>query len=178
MRLATRAAAATAAGGSRTLSRCAVLGSGAPSAGAQTDPTALVGEGGSFLSPVTNLLLNTDTGLGAAQPAYSDTDLDSAIADFVGSAPGAFDADFVVSERPLTSAEAQTATANGRTFAYVPFAATPVAIAMFAICNPSDLAENIVTPRRSARTCPSRPRWWARSSPRSDDECSRHDLRP
>ena len=48
----------------------------------------------------------------------------------------------MVSERPLTSAEAATATANGRSFAYVPFAATPVALAMFAICSPTDLANN------------------------------------
>lgn len=122
-----------------------VLGAGAPPAGAQTDPTALIGEGGSFLSPVTNLLLNTDSGLAPLNPEFSDIDLDSAITDFVGSAPGAFDADFVVSERPLTSSEAATATANGRSFAYVPFAATPVAIAVFAICNPSSLSSNTIT---------------------------------
>ena len=50
-----------------------------------------------------------------------------------------FNTDFVVSERPLTTAEVATATANGRTFAYVPFAATPVAIATLDLCNPSDL---------------------------------------
>ena len=37
-------------------------------AGADTDPTALVGEGGSFLTPVTDVLLKADTGLCAAEP--------------------------------------------------------------------------------------------------------------
>jgi len=137
----------------------AVLGGGTPTASAQTDPTALVGEGGSFLSPVTNLLLNTDTknGLSPLNPSFSDSDLDNAIADFAGSGPGDFAADFVVSERPLTTAEAATAAANGRSFAYVPFAATPVAIATFAICNPSDLSENIVTASTFCRGIPLTP---------------------
>ena len=47
-----------------------------------------------------------------------------------------------MSERPLTSAEASTAKANGRTFAYVPFAATPVAVATLAVCNPAGLTGN------------------------------------
>ncbi|MGD0381797.1 MAG: hypothetical protein ABSC30_17650 [Acidimicrobiales bacterium] len=135
----------------------AVLGAGAGSAAAQTDPTALVGEGGSFLTPVTNLLLNTDTGLGPLNPQYSDTNLDDAIANFAGSGPGDFDADFVVSERPLTSAEAATATANGRSFAYVPFAATPVALAVFAICSPTDLANNTLTPSTFCNNMPLTP---------------------
>jgi len=136
-----------------------VLGAGTPAASAQTDPTALVGEGGSFLSPVTNLLLNSDTtnGLAPLNPSYSDSDLENAIADFAGSGPGEFAADFVVSERPLTTAEATTAAANGRSFAYVPFAATPVAIATFAVCNPSDLSENIVTALTFCRNIPLTP---------------------
>lgn len=101
---------------------------------ADTDPTALVGEGGSFLTPVTDLLLKGDTGLAPLNPSYSDSNLDNGIGDFVGTAPGSFAADFAVSERPLTAAEAATAKANGRTFAYVPFAATPVAIATLASC--------------------------------------------
>jgi ABC-type phosphate transport system substrate-binding protein len=135
----------------------AVLGAGAGLAAAQTDPTALVGEGGSFLTPVVNLLLNTDTGLAPLNPQYSDTNLDAGIADFVGTGPGQFDADFVVSERALTSAEAATATANGRTFAYVPFAATPVALAVFAICSPSDLANNTLTPSTFCNNMPLTP---------------------
>ncbi len=51
------------------------------------------------------------------------------IAAFVGTAPGQFEADFAVSERPLTAAESAKAKADGRSYAYVPFAATPVAIA-------------------------------------------------
>ena len=111
-------------------------------AGGDTDPTALVGEGGSFLTPVTDVLLKADSGLAPLNPSYNDANLDNAIGDFVGTAPGSFDADFVVSERPLTSAEAATAKANGRTFAYVPFAATPVAVATLADCNPAAPVRN------------------------------------
>jgi hypothetical protein len=114
-----------------------------PPAGADTtDPTALVGEGGSFLTPVTDVLLKADTGLAPLNPTYTDANLDNAIGDFVGNGPNSFDADFVVSERPLTSAETATAKANGRTFAYVPFAATPVAVATLAVCNPAGLTGN------------------------------------
>jgi hypothetical protein len=111
-------------------------------ASADTDPTALVGEGGSFLTPVTNLLLKADSGLAPLNPQYNDANLDGAISDFSGTAPNSFAADFVVSERPLTSDETATAKANGRTFAYVPFAATPVAVATLAVCNPSGLSGN------------------------------------
>jgi hypothetical protein len=106
---------------------------------ADTDPTALVGEGGSFLTPVTDLLLKADSGLGTLNPQYDDSNLDDAIGDFVGTAPGSFATDFVVSERPLTTAEATTAESDGRTFAYVPFAATPVAVATLAVCDPAGL---------------------------------------
>ncbi len=132
---------------------------GTPGAVAQTDPTALVGEGGSFLTPVTNLLLNSDTasGLAPLNPEYSDDNLDNAIGDFVGTGPGDFDADFVVSERPLTSTEAATAAADGRSFAYVPFAATPVALAVFAVCTPSDLTQNTLTPTTFCNDMPLTP---------------------
>jgi hypothetical protein len=114
----------------------------APAGADSTDPTALVGEGGSFLTPVTDVLLKADSGLAPLNPQYDDANLDNAIGDFVGNGPGSFDADFVVSERPLTSTEASTAQANGRTFAYVPFAATPVAIATMALCDPAELLGN------------------------------------
>ncbi len=114
----------------------------APAGADTTDPTALVGEGGSFLTPVTDVLLKADTGLAPLNPSYTDANLGNAIGDFVGNAPNSFDADFVVSERPLTSSEAATAKANGRTFAYVPFAATPVAVATLAACNPAGLSGN------------------------------------
>ena len=132
-------------------------GFGAPHASADTDPAALVGEGGSFLSPVTNLLLNADSGLSPLNPQYSNSDLDSAVTDFVGSAPGQFNADFVVSERPLTTTEATTAAANGRSFAYVPFAATPVAISTFAVCNPLDLADDSLSATTFCRNMPLTP---------------------
>lgn len=120
-----------------------VLGVSPASAAESTDPTTLVGEGGSFLTPVTDVLLKADTtALAPLNPSYTDPNLDDAISDFIGDGPGSFDADFVVSERPLTSSEAATATANGRTFAYVPFAATPVAIATLAACDPADLTGN------------------------------------
>jgi hypothetical protein len=136
---------------------CGVLGVGllslaalatalpAPAGADTTDPTALVGEGGSFLTPVTDLLLKADTGLAPLNPQYTDANLDNAISDFVGNGPNSFDADFVVSERPLTSADAATATTNGRTFAYVPFAATPVGVATLAVCNPAGLTGNSTT---------------------------------
>ena len=113
-----------------------------PGAGADTDPTALVGEGGSFLTPVTDLLLKADTGLAPLNPQYNDANIDQGIGDLVGTGPGQFGADFVVSERPLTSTEVATGKANGRTFAYVPFAATPVAIATLAVCDPGGLEGN------------------------------------
>jgi ABC-type phosphate transport system substrate-binding protein len=122
---------------------CATLVTSLPlSAGADTDPTALVGEGGSFLTPVTDVLLKADTGLAPLNPQYDDADIDQGIADFVGSGPGQFGADFAVTERPLTSAETATAKTDGRTFAYVPFAATPVAIATLAVCDPAGLQGN------------------------------------
>jgi len=103
---------------------------GTTPSGAVTDPTTLSGQGGSFLQPVMEKLLDDDGGtLAPLYGAYTNTDIDAGIAAFVGSAPGKFSADFAVSERPLTNAEAATAKADGRSFAYVPFAATPVAIA-------------------------------------------------
>jgi ABC-type phosphate transport system substrate-binding protein len=97
---------------------------------ADTDAGTLVGEGGSFLQPVVNALLTDDTaGLAPIVPSYSNVKLDQSISDFVGSAPGQFTTDYAVTERPLTSSEVSTAKADGRGFAYVPIAATPVAIA-------------------------------------------------
>jgi len=127
---------------------------GTSAASADTNSTALVGEGGSFLAPVTDLLLNTDTGLAPLNPQYSDSNLDNAIADFVGTGPGDFAADFVVSERPLTTTEGQTAATDGRSFSYVPLAATPVAIAVFAVCNISNLQSGNVGP---STFCPDMP---------------------
>ncbi len=99
-------------------------------ASAATDPTTLVGQGGSFLEPVVDSLLTGDAkNLNPLQDSYLLTDAKSGIAAFVGSGPGQFAADYTVSQRPLTSAEAATAKTDGRSFAYVPFASTPVALA-------------------------------------------------
>jgi ABC-type phosphate transport system substrate-binding protein len=107
-----------------------VIGSAPSPAAAQTDPTTLVGEGGSAFQPVMTSLLIADTSnLAPLNPAYTNVKIDDAISDFAGSGPDTFDADYAVSERPLSTAEASLATSDGRTFAYVPFAATPVAIA-------------------------------------------------
>jgi ABC-type phosphate transport system substrate-binding protein len=108
------------------------IGSGYPggeSAGASTTAGTLVGEGGAYLQPVIDKLLQADgSGFLPDYGSYVNVDIDRAISDFVGSGPGQFDADWVVSERPLTATEASTAQSNGRTFAYLPFAADPVAI--------------------------------------------------
>ena len=94
------------------------------------------------MTPVTDVLLKADSGLAPLNPSYNDANLDNAVGDFVGTAPNSFNTDFLVSERPLTSAEAGAAKANGRTFAYVPFAATPVAVVTLAVCSPSGLSGN------------------------------------
>ena len=99
-------------------------------AGATTDPSTLSGQGGSFLEPVmSKLLVDDGSNLSPLYGSYTATDIDSGIGSFVGSAVGQFGADFAVTERPLTTSEAATAKQDGRSFAYVPFAATPVAIA-------------------------------------------------
>ncbi len=99
-------------------------------AGADTDSGTLVGEGGTFLEPVVSKLYKDDSAaLAPIDPSYTNVDLDVGISDFIGSGSDQFSNDFAVSERPLTTAEAQTAKTDGRSFAYVPIAATPVAIA-------------------------------------------------
>ena len=74
------------------------------------------------------LLHDDAAGLAPDFGSYTNVDLDQGIAAFVGSAPGTFGSDFAVTERKLTTAEAATATANGRSFAYVPFVGSPVAL--------------------------------------------------
>ncbi|HEY4928018.1 MAG TPA: hypothetical protein VIH95_02640 [Acidimicrobiales bacterium] len=101
----------------------------APPAGASTVANTLSGEGGTFLQPVvTKLVSDSSSNLDGLFGAFVATGLDTGIRDFVGSGKNAFNADFAVTERPLNATESSTATANGRTYAYVPFAATPVAI--------------------------------------------------
>jgi ABC-type phosphate transport system substrate-binding protein len=135
------------------------LSPGAP-ASADTASATLDGEGGSFLSPVTNLLLNSDAtslenlGLYAS---YNDANIDNAISDFVGTAPGQFSADFAVSERPLTSAESSQAASDGRSFAYVPFASTPVAIAALVLCTPADFTTDVLNSTTFCQNMPLTP---------------------
>ncbi len=119
-----------------TLAALLALGTAAVATGAVSSPVSattvagtLSGEGGTFLQPVMSKLLEDDTaGLAPDYGAYTGIALNSGIADFVGTGKGAFDADYALSERPLTAAETAKAKANGRSFAYVPIAATPVAI--------------------------------------------------
>lgn len=99
------------------------------SAAADSAQVTLSGEGGDAVGPVISRLLRDDaSSLSPAIVSYTNVDLDQGIAAFVGSAPGTFSSDFAVTERPLTTAEAATAKANGRSYAYVPFAASPVAL--------------------------------------------------
>jgi ABC-type phosphate transport system substrate-binding protein len=99
------------------------------SAHADVSPGTLVGEGGDTVSPILQSLLQDDSAqLSPEVGTYSNVDIDQAIQDFIGTGPGTFAADFVVSERPLTSSETSTATTDGRSFSYVPFAASPVAL--------------------------------------------------
>jgi ABC-type phosphate transport system substrate-binding protein len=102
---------------------------GSTVAGASTDKATLSGEGGTFLGPVvTKLVDDSASNLDGLFGSYVANGLEPGITDFIGSGPNNFNADFAVSERPLTSAEVASAKANGRSIAYVPFAATPVAI--------------------------------------------------
>ncbi len=105
------------------------VGGGTPAV-ADTDAGTLSGEGGTFLQPVVTKVLGDATPvLDGLNGSYVATGLDTGVADFVGTSPGQFGADFAVTERPLTEPEASAAADNGRPFAYVPFAATPVAVA-------------------------------------------------
>ena len=98
-----------------------------------TTPEPLAGEGGSFPAPIMNLMLQDPTLVSAIapfEPSYFDANIDVARQDFASGSN-----DFAVSELPLTSSEAATALQNGRSFAYVPFAASPVAIATVVECS-------------------------------------------
>jgi ABC-type phosphate transport system substrate-binding protein len=100
-----------------------------PPATAATDPTTLSGQGGSFFEPVVSKLLKDDAAnMKPLYGAYLQTDINAGISAFVGTAPGQFGADFALTERPLTAAESAQAKADGRSYAYVPIASTPVAI--------------------------------------------------
>lgn len=106
------------------------------------------------MGPVMVKLLHVDaSGLDPDIGSYTNVDLDQGIADFIGSAPGTFAADFVVTERPLTTAEASTAASNGRSFAYVPFAASPVAL-MTLVPNSTYAGSQTITPAQFCQHIP------------------------
>jgi len=88
----------------------------------------VVGEGSADIVPVMDDLINGDTSLDAEPDlmSYNAPDIDAGIADFDGLGPNPVD--FAVVDRPLTSSEAAAVTAAGHSFAYVPFAAVPVAL--------------------------------------------------
>jgi hypothetical protein len=110
------------------LAGIAVTGSPLPSA-ADTPAGTVYGEGGAAVNPIMIKLLQQDSpNLAPDFGSYTNVDNDTGIADFVGTAANTFAADYAVTERPLTTAEAAKASADGRSFAYVPFAAAPVAI--------------------------------------------------
>jgi phosphate transport system substrate-binding protein len=113
----------------------------APPAGA--DDSALFGEGGSFAEPLV-LQLEHD-GAAAITPlvaGYFDANVDQGREDFASGS-----ADFAVSEFPLTQQEATDAAKNGRSFAYVPFAASAVAISAVILCaNDSSLKPGTLCP--------------------------------
>jgi ABC-type phosphate transport system substrate-binding protein len=96
-------------------------------------PNTLFGEGGSFEMPVITALQTSTGGLAAIAPlapAYFNANVDQARNDLVSGA-----ADYAVSEMPLTAAQVATAAQNKLSFAYVPFAASGVAISAIVECN-------------------------------------------
>jgi ABC-type phosphate transport system substrate-binding protein len=106
------------------------------------------------MGPVMVKLLHDDaTDLDPDTGSYTNVDLDQGIADFVGTAPGTFAADFAVAERPLTTAEASTAASNGRSFAYVPFAAVPVALVTL-VPNSTYTGSTTITPSQFCQHIP------------------------
>jgi ABC-type phosphate transport system substrate-binding protein len=99
-------------------------------AGATDASTTLFAEGGSFeLNLIAQLQADGNSAIAPLVPAYFNANIDLARQDFASGV-----ADYAVSELPLTSADAATAAQNKRTFAYVPFAASPVAIAAVVEC--------------------------------------------
>jgi hypothetical protein len=96
---------------------------------ADTPADTIYGEGGDAMTPVMIKLFKDDAAqLTPEFGSYTNVDLDQSIADFIGSAPNIFGANFAVTERKLTTTEAATAKTNGRTYTYVPIAAVPVAL--------------------------------------------------
>ncbi|MHB8681854.1 MAG: substrate-binding domain-containing protein [Acidimicrobiales bacterium] len=98
-------------------------------------PTELSGEGGSFAQPViSKLLLDEGTALQqlglTGGGRFGNVNVDLARCDLAEAS-----VDFGVTEFPLTDYEVTQATSKGRTYAYVPLAAVPVAIAAVVFCS-------------------------------------------
>jgi ABC-type phosphate transport system substrate-binding protein len=142
------------AGLAALVSATAWTGPSSSTAGAATVAGTLFGEGGDAMTPVMVKLIHDDaSSLSPDTASYTNVDLEQGITDFIGSAPGTFANDFAVTERPLTAAEAATAKANGRTFAYVPFVASPVAL-MTLVPNSTYAGSNTITPAQFCQNIP------------------------
>jgi ABC-type phosphate transport system substrate-binding protein len=106
-----------------------VVSSGPSSA--QDSSTTLLAEGGSFeLNLMDKLQADSTSVIAPLAPGFFDANVDTARDDFASGL-----ADYAVSEFPLTTAQAATAAQNHRTFAYVPFAASAVAIGAVVECS-------------------------------------------
>ncbi len=96
----------------------------------------LQAEGGSYAAPIMNLLQG-DAGAVAAiapfVPSFFDAGVDQAQQDFAEAT-----IDYSVTEAPLTATEVGTAAQHGRSFAYVPFAASATTIAAVVECGQGD----------------------------------------
>jgi len=112
-----------------------LLGRSSRPSAADTTPTSILGEGGTFASPIINKLeLDLDNADPSIDARFDDLPgVDVARQDFATGAN-----DFAVSEFPLTSGEATIAKMNGRGFAYVPFAAQAVAVGFEMIVEPAN----------------------------------------
>ena len=119
-------------------------------------PSILAAEGGSFSEPVINALQGDAAAVTAIQPLvpqFFDANIDLSRDDFAATtALTGTPVDYIVSELPLSDSQKAIAGQNGRTFAYVPFAASAVAIGAIVECN----AAHTITPTTfCGAVCPS-----------------------
>ena len=95
-----------------------------PSTGSATVADVLDGEADSSAQPLISALQqNATNAIAPLTTSLQTFNLDLTRDDFASGA-----ADYAVTELPLTTGEAATAASNGRSFAYVPFAVTGVAL--------------------------------------------------
>ncbi len=98
--------------------------------GADISTDTLSGEGGSFAEPSVNkILADAASTTAPISLTYFNANVDQGRDDFVNGVD-----DFDVTELPLTPTETATAATKKRTFAYVPFAASPIAIGAVVEC--------------------------------------------